>query len=90
METQTDVDQIVFHYSIEGSILLKDSDDFRFQEEYWYKKTQWDNMLLNKINKAIKDAGNKVPRKSRRQILFIQIQAICSFIDLNLLCGNNR
>ena len=47
---------------------MKDSDDFRFQEEYWYKKTQWDNMLLNKINKAIKDAGNKVPRKSRRQI----------------------
>ena len=68
LETQTDVDQIVFHYSVEGSILLKDSDDFRFQEEYWYKKTQWDNMLLNKINKAIKDAGNKVPRKYRRQI----------------------
>lgn len=60
---ENDVDQIVFHYSVEGNILLKDSDDFRYQEEYWYKKKTYDNNLLNKINKAIKDAGNKVPRK---------------------------
>ena len=63
-KTEDVVDQLVFHYTVEGSILLKDSDEARYQEEYWDEKKNHDNMLLNKINKAIKESsGGKVPRK---------------------------
>ena len=62
-QTEGVVDQLVFHYSVEGSILLKDSDEARYQEEYWDEKKNHDNMLLNKINKAIKEGGVKYKRK---------------------------
>lgn len=62
-ETEAAVDQMVFHYSVEGNILLSDSLEARDQEEYLEKKKNHDNMLLNKINKAIKEANIKVPRK---------------------------
>lgn len=62
-KTEDVVDQLVFHYSVEGNILLKDSDEARYQEEYWDEKKNHDNMLLNKINKAIKEHSGKVPRK---------------------------
>ena len=62
-KTEDVVDQLVFHYSVEGSILLKDSDEARYQEEYWDEKKNHDQQLLNKINKAIKESSGKVPRK---------------------------
>ena len=68
-KTEDVVDQLVFHYSYEGSILLKDSDEARYQEEYWDEKRNHDNMLLNKINKAIKEASGKVPRKFTLSLL---------------------
>ena len=63
-KTDDFVDQLVFHYSAEGSILLKESDEAAFQEEYKDAKKKQDNMMLEKINKAIKEAtGGKFPRK---------------------------
>ena len=62
-KTEDFVDQLVFHYSIEGNILLKDSMEARDQEEYHDKKKNHDTAMLNKINKAIKEARGKIPRK---------------------------
>lgn len=62
-KTEDFVDQMVFHYQVEGSILLKESDEHIYQEEYKDAKKKHDKMMLDKINKAIEKAGNKVPRK---------------------------
>jgi len=62
-KTEDVVDQLVFHYSVEGSILLKDSDEARYQEHLWVEKKNHDTLLLNKINKAIMESSGKVPRK---------------------------
>ena len=51
----------MFHYQTTSIILLNDSDEARDQEEYLEKKKAHDTALLNKINKAIKDEGGKVP-----------------------------
>ena len=64
-QTEGVVDQLVFHYSVEGSILLKESDEARYQEEYWDEKRNHDNMLLNKINSAMKAGNVKNKRKFR-------------------------
>lgn len=60
-KTEDVVDQLVFHYSVEGSILLKDSDEARYQEHLWVEKKNHDTLLLNKINKAIMESSGKVP-----------------------------
>lgn len=60
-KTEEIVDQLVFHYSVEGNILLNESDEARDQEEYLEKKKAHDVALLNKINAAIKAEGGKVP-----------------------------
>lgn len=62
-KTEDFVDQLVFHYTVEGSILLKESDEAAYQEEYKDAKKKQDNMLLEKINRSIKAAGGKLPRK---------------------------
>jgi dynein intermediate chain 1, axonemal len=66
-KTMEIVDQIVVHYNVEGTILLQDSDEAREQEEFHEKKKATDNALLNKINKAIKDAGKKVPHDGEEE-----------------------
>jgi len=66
-KTEDVVDQLVFHYSVEGSILLKDSDEARYQDDYWAEKKNHDNMLLNKINKAIKESSGKVPHDGEEE-----------------------
>ena len=60
-KTEDIVDQLVFHYSVDGNILLQDSEEARDQDEYLDKKKQNDLALLNKINKAIKEEGGKIP-----------------------------
>ena len=57
------VDHLVFHVNIDGSILLKDSDDFRDQDDYWENKKRMNQILLENMNKAIKEEFNEDPRK---------------------------
>lgn len=66
-KTEEIVDQLVFHYSVEGNILLQDSEEARDQEEFHEKKKQTDTALLNKINKAIKESGKKVPHDGEEE-----------------------
>jgi len=44
------VDHLVFHVNIDGSILLKDSDDARDQDDYWDNKNRMNQDLLAKMN----------------------------------------
>merc|ERR1712232_998909 len=71
-QTDNIVDQLVFHYTMEGNIMLQDSEEARDQEEFHEKKMQTDNALLSKINKAIKDAGKKEQKKSLRNMFNYQ------------------
>ena len=51
---------LVFHINIEGNQLLKDSDDARDQEDYWEMKKKKNALLLEAMNKMMKnmDADN--------------------------------
>ena len=57
------VDQLYFHMLSDGNICLKDSDEYREQEEYWDQKKRNNKMLLDKMNSAIKDDLGEDPRK---------------------------
>ena len=46
---------MTFHINLDGSILLKDSDDARDQEDEWDNKNRRNAALLDKMNQAIKD-----------------------------------
>lgn len=63
-KTEDIVDQIVFHYSVEGNVLLQESEEARNQEEFLEQKKATDTKLLNNINKAIKEHSGKVPHDS--------------------------
>ena len=63
-KTEEIVDQIVFHYSVEGNVLLQESEEARNQEEFHEQKKATDTKLLNNINKAIKEEYGKVPHDS--------------------------
>ena len=76
----------MFHYSVEGSILLRDSMEARDQEEFHDKKKAHDMMLLNKINKAIRESSGKVPRKYCLQIC-VYVTDMTNLIVLNYLPG---
>jgi len=47
------VDQMTFHYSCDGNILLKDSDEARDQEEFWENKEACEKKMAATINAAI-------------------------------------
>ncbi len=47
------VDQLYFHFSSDGYITLKDSDDYRLQEEYWDTKKRTNKKLLDNMNQAV-------------------------------------
>jgi len=66
-KTEDIVDQLVFHYQVEGNVLLQDSEEARLQEEFLEQKKNTDTALLNKINKAIKDEYGKVPHDGEEQ-----------------------
>jgi hypothetical protein len=47
------VDQIVFHYSCDGDILVAESEEATDQDDYLENKRQRDKQLLDKMNAAI-------------------------------------
>jgi len=54
---------MVFHFSFDGDVVLKDSDEARDQEEFWDNKKRTNQGLLDKINVAIKEEFGKDPCK---------------------------
>ena len=52
-----------FHVQIDGSIILKDSDEFRDQDDYWDSKRRTNAQLLDKMNAAVKEEIGEDPRK---------------------------
>jgi hypothetical protein len=54
---------LVFHISIDGNILLNDSEEARDQEDYWDNKKRMNQQLLDKMNQAVKEEFGKDPRK---------------------------
>jgi len=44
---------MTFHYSCDGNILLKDSDEARDQEEFWENKEACEKKMAQNINAAI-------------------------------------
>lgn len=63
------VDHMFFHVQIDGSIILKDSDEFRDQDDYWDSKRRTNAQLLDKMNAAVKEELGEDPRKLPFQIL---------------------
>lgn len=47
------VDQIVWHYSCDGDILMNDAEEARDQDDYLEHKRQRDKQLLDQMNSAI-------------------------------------
>jgi hypothetical protein len=62
-KTDDFVEQIVFHFSFDGDILLKDSEEHADQEEFRENKEKTNKGLLDKINVAIKEEFGKDPCK---------------------------
>lgn len=52
---------MVIHFSFDGDIILKDSDEAHDQEEYFDNKKRNNQALLDKINVAIKEEFGKDP-----------------------------
>jgi len=50
-----------FHVQIDGSIILKDSDEFRDQDDYWDSKRRTNAQLLDKMNAAVKEEIGEDP-----------------------------
>lgn len=44
---------MVFHYSVDGDILLQESDEARDQQDYKDNKKRTDKQLLDKMNTEI-------------------------------------
>jgi len=64
---KTNVDQhlehIVFHISIDGNLIQKDSDEFRDQMSYIETKKSNENKMLEAMNKAVNMMETGDPRK---------------------------
>ena len=57
------VDQLTFHFSFDGDVILKDSDEAREQEDALENKKRAHKGMLDKINVAIKEEFGKDPCK---------------------------
>jgi len=55
------VDHLVFHVKRDGNLLMKDSDEALFQEEYWEIKTKNDKKHLEAMNREIEEEYGKDP-----------------------------
>lgn len=44
---------MTFHFSCDGNILFRESDEFRDQEDFWENKKAMEKKLADNINKAI-------------------------------------
>lgn len=78
--TEDVVEQIVFHYSCDGDILVLESDEARDQDEYLDNKRSRDKHLLDKMNAAVvkefggdeNDKDEVLKKKSLRNQFFYQ------------------
>ena len=52
-----------FHVTIDGSILLKDSDEFREQDDYWENKRRVNKKMSEKMNAAMVEELGEDPCK---------------------------
>ena len=59
------VENLYFHVQMDGSILMRDGDDFKDQDDYWDQKKKNNQKLLNTMNAAIVSDENigEDPRK---------------------------
>lgn len=55
------MDNLTFHVQFEGNIVLKDSDEFRDQQDYWDNKNRMNKALLDKMNESVKQEFGKDP-----------------------------
>lgn len=62
-KTDDVVDQLVFHYQVDGDILLQESDEARDQQDYKDNKATKDKQMLNKMNVEIIGAFGQDSRK---------------------------
>ena len=53
----------MFHFSYDGHVVAKDSDEARDMEEFWDNKKRTNQSLLDKINVSVKEEFGKDPRK---------------------------
>lgn len=44
------VDQLVIHFSMDGNIIPKESDEATDQNDYWVQKEQKQKIMVNKVN----------------------------------------
>ena len=49
------VDQLVIHFSMDGDLILKDSDEATDQEDYWSQKKDEQQKMLDEVNAGIQD-----------------------------------
>lgn len=64
-KTEDVVEQIVFHYSCDGDILLLDADEARDQDEFLDNKRSRDKKLLDTMNAAVvKEFGGDESKKT--------------------------
>lgn len=49
------VPQLVIHFSLDGNVILKSSDEATDQEEYWSMKEEEQKKLFNKVNAGIQE-----------------------------------
>lgn len=57
------VDQVVWHYSVDGNILAKDSDEAHQQEENMDDKKLRDQKKIDAMNEEVKREFGNDPRK---------------------------
>jgi len=62
------VEHLTFHINIDGSILLKDSDDARDQEDEQDNKNRMNTLLLEKMNQSIKDEFGADPLEEAKDV----------------------
>lgn len=60
-EVDDAVDHLVFHVTIDGAILMRDSEEAVDQEDYWDSKQQKEKKLLEAMNKAILEEYSNEP-----------------------------
>jgi hypothetical protein len=54
------IDHMVIHHSMDGAIVMKESEEHVDQEDYWDSKVQTEKRMLQEMNKAIlEEYGNE-------------------------------
>lgn len=66
---------MTFHFSFDGDVIMKESDEAREQEDAQENKKRYHKSLLDKINVAIKEEFGKDPCKQDFLILRMSISS---------------